>query len=234
MLNFEAKKVSKSFVELFIVILGVIIALAADSWREDQIESQEEKLYLQRLSRDLNDGIENLNREQEIFARVRESALILSEAIESNDRLDDESFVIEHFVQAGQHGVDREEMEHDLTFQEMIGSGRLGLIEDPVLRARLVAYYREANRLITGLQSLPPVNRSFTRTIGLFPAEFGEYGAELTSVQREKLITLVHNDPEILGLLRRLHGSLVFMDRLFQRLIPTAQELVADIELAID
>ena len=234
MLNLEIKKIPSLFVEFFIVILGVIIALAADSWREDWVESREEKLYLQRLAQDLNYGIEILNRERKIFSSVQDSALILSDAIESSERLDDDVFVIQHLIQAGQHGVDRAEMEHDLTFQELIQSGRLGLIDDSDLRSRLIAYYREANWLISSLQSLPPANRSFIRAIGLFPAEFGEYGAELSSIQREKLLAIVREDRELPELLRGLHAVLVFNDRLFEKLIPMAQELAADVELAID
>ena len=234
MLNLKIRAIPSLFAEFFIVILGVIIALAADSWREDWVESQEEKLYLQRLAQDLNYGIEILNRERKIFSSVQDSALILSDAIESSERLDDGSFVIQHLIQAGQHGVDRAEMEHDLTFQELIESGRLGLIEDSDLRARLIAYYREANWLISSLQSLPPANRSFIQAIGLFPAEFGEYGAEITSTQREKLLAIVREDRELPGLLRGLHASLVFLDRLYEKLIPMAQDLAADVELAID
>jgi len=72
MLNCNTKQVPGLFVEFFIVILGVIIALAADSWREEWVESREEKLYLQRLAQDLNDGIEILNRERDIFSGVQD------------------------------------------------------------------------------------------------------------------------------------------------------------------
>ncbi|MDX1403000.1 MAG: hypothetical protein R3192_00605 [Woeseiaceae bacterium] len=221
-------------VELLVVILGVAIALAADSWREDWVESREEQRYLQRLARDLNEGIDILNREREIFSRVRNSALILSETIESGERLDDDDFVIEHYVQAGQHGVDRWEMYHNTTYQEMIASGRLGLIEDSNIREGLISYYREVDRLIEMLHNLPRMNRSFIEAVGLFPAEFGEYGAALTPVQREKLLMNVREDPEILGLLRRLHANLVFSDRIFAEIIPLAENLVSAVEATID
>ena len=228
--SFDTKQIPRLFVELFVVILGVGIALAADSWREDWVESQKEELYLQRLAQDLNNGIEILYREREIFSKVRDSALILSNVIENRKKRHDDSFVIDHLIQAGQHGVARAEMQHDLTFRELIESGQLGLIDDPKLREDLIRYYREVDWLITDLSNLPEANRSFIETVGLFPAEFGEYGEELTSTQREKLIAVAFNDPELSGLLRRLHANLVFHDRLFVNLIPMAQNLATDIE----
>ena len=72
--------------ELFVVILGVMIALAADNWREDWAESQVEQRYLQRLASDLKNGIGILGRERENFSRVRASAVELIEAIEEIGR----------------------------------------------------------------------------------------------------------------------------------------------------
>ncbi len=40
--------------ELMVVVLGVLIAFAADGWREDLQQLREERLYLDRLSEDLD------------------------------------------------------------------------------------------------------------------------------------------------------------------------------------
>ena len=219
------------FVELVLIVAGVFLGIQVSSWNEERIERQQEALVLERIARDLQMGIEILHREREIFLSVRESARILSDAIEYGERLDDDSFVIHHFIQAGQHGVARAEMEHDVSFREIVESGRLDLIKNSDLRQRLISYYRDVNWQIDALGNLPRANRSFVEAVGLFPAEFGEYGAIMSATQEEKLLVVAREDTELLGLLRRLHAVLVFHDRLFERLIPLAEELFAEIEL---
>lgn len=220
--------------ELFVVILGVMIALAADNWREDWAESQVEQRYLQRLASDLKNGIGILGRERENFSRVRASAVELIEAIEDDARLADDDFLIHHFIEAGQHGVDRWEMVHDVTFREMLESGQLGLIDDPDLREGLINYYRDAEWLIGMLTNLPFMNKSFIEATGLLPIEYGEYDAKLTAAQRAELLAIVREDPELLRLLRLLHGSLTFTDRLFTKQIGRTAGLLTEIEAAIN
>lgn len=219
------------FVELALIVVGVFLGIQVSSWNEERIERQQESLVLGRIARDLQMGIEILHREREIFLNVRESARILSDTIEYGERLDDDSFVIHHLIQAGQHGVAPAEMEHDVTFREMLESGRLNLIKNPDLRERLITYYREVNWLIRALGNLPRANLSFIKAVGLYPAEFGEYGAKLSATQKERLLTVAREDTELPGLLRHIHAALVFHDRLFERLIPLAEELLAEIEL---
>ena len=219
------------FVELVLIVAGVFLGIQVSSWNEERIEHQQESLALERIVRDLQAGLEILHREREIFLRVRESARILSDTIEYGERLDDDPFVIHHFIQAGQHGVARAEMEHDVTFRELIDSGGLDLIKNSDLRQDLISYYRDVNYLIAALEALPRANRSFVEAVGLLPVEFGEHGAKLSATQEERLLAVAREDSELLGLLRRLHASLVFHDRLFERLIPLAEELLAEIEL---
>lgn len=52
----------RAFGELVLIVGGVLIALALDSWREEQQERQQETAYLQQLLLDLRETEERLNR----------------------------------------------------------------------------------------------------------------------------------------------------------------------------
>ncbi len=53
---FERHSVKRALVELGIIVLGVGLALAADSWREGLADRRTEREYLQRLRLELEAG----------------------------------------------------------------------------------------------------------------------------------------------------------------------------------
>ena len=216
----------QSFGELFIVILGVMIALAADSWREDFQEAQIASEYLDRLKRDVSAGLTVLANERARYAEVRRAANMVFRTLDGEQKAGDDRSLVANFVVAAQTGFDQEEMASDVTYNELVVSGRLNLIDDHSIRESVVAYYRGAQRLAFGLQSLPTVNYVVGALTGYLPVEYSSFGQKLTAGDRARLLEALRNDPQLVRDIRQLHSELTFHDRLFESLITQGQQLL--------
>jgi hypothetical protein len=129
--------------ELVIVIVGVLLAIAADRWNQGRLDRAAETRYLAALEIDLRQDTTALRLEIE-RAESRESAarLMLSVVIEGQPIEDPEAFVL-GVVGAGIYG---EPVQSRETYDDLATTGRLGLIRDPDLRQRLADYYQFVER----------------------------------------------------------------------------------------
>ena len=125
--------------ELAIVTVGVLIALAVDQWNSDRLSGIEEAAYLSRLISDidkdirhLEDEINGVNQKQESLARVADqlrSGLI-------SDHLE----FLQDVVIGANYGWNQE-TGHRGTYDDLLGSGNFGLINDHEVRILVSAYY---------------------------------------------------------------------------------------------
>ena len=220
------KQLVRALAELVIVILGVMIALAADSWRQDLQEAQIESEYLDRLREDVSEGLKVLSDERMRFAAATVAAKTIIKGLESQARSDDDDLLVANLIAAALTGFDQEEMASDVTYSELVESGRLNLIKNHSLREGVIAYYRRSQRLASGLQGLPAVNDTVGSLTGYLPVEFSTFGVELTAGDRTRLLDAMRNDPKLVREIRSLHSELIFFDREFQKLIAQGQQLL--------
>ena len=212
--------------ELGIVILGVAIALAADSWRENLAEDRIEANYLERLRDDISSARAVLLIERETYKSVLESAAVLTNGLAEDKLSTDNDFLVKHLISATQMGFDRNEMASDVNFQELVLSGNLNLIQNQNTRQSIVAFYRNTERLINGLEELPKVNDSFAALTGTYPIRISQNDVTLTREDRNRLLAWVRQDSGLKKQLRLLHANIRFMDRQFEEAIVQAEELL--------
>lgn len=121
--------------EIFLVVIGILIALQVNNWNENRLERQLEKKYLHGLQRDLNRDIEGLDRMTNIRKDIINSALkvmkmntpsTLEELREVNDE-----FLIIHFWY--------EFTPNNNTFNELTSSGNLSLIRNDTIKDLLMS-----------------------------------------------------------------------------------------------
>jgi hypothetical protein len=220
----------KSLAELGIVVVGVMIALAADSWREGWVESREESQYIERLREDVSSGLEVLHIERATYQNVMKACIALMEFVDDDEQSLDDAAIVDHLVEATQMGFGRNEMASDVTYREMVQSGRLNLIQDQDVREGVVTYYRDVELLIEALITMPLVNNWFAQQTGIYPIDVSRNDAKLSARDRDRLITAVRDDAEVIQNLRTLHGQIIFNDRLFERLITQAEALLLLLE----
>ena len=126
--------------ELVVVVVGIFLGLQANDWYEDFEERGLEREYIEGLLADLELEIEHWDQYRErAMTSIRDIELI--EAVMEDESLavrQPERFVaaLRSFANSAQAQIARS------TFDSMVGSGRLRLIEDRPLRDALTRHYR--------------------------------------------------------------------------------------------
>ena len=127
--------------ELLIVTLGVLIALALDSWNDARLELRLEDEVLDQLISDIEADTLVFatwsDRLEDKLAALERVSAILSDP---NSEIGDSLAFLRAVVVGSQYGWDQPGLNRT-TFDELVSSGSLGLIDDPRMRRRLVDYY---------------------------------------------------------------------------------------------
>jgi hypothetical protein len=125
--------------ELFIVIIGVLIALALDGWNNDRVERKQERDLVGRLTADIEGDLRLFDVQLRTMDRKEESLVRLRAAFASSAPVDAATFLSDVAVSANfgwsQMTANR------VTFDDLLASGRLALIKDADVRARIASYY---------------------------------------------------------------------------------------------
>lgn len=124
--------------ELILIVAGVLIALAIDEWVGDARERRTETLYLQLLARDLDEISQRLD-DQLVFEQgmVDTSARAYAALSAADPRVDKEE--IGRLL--GSLGTRKTLSLTSATYNEMVDSGQLQLIENSDLRDSLIRYF---------------------------------------------------------------------------------------------
>lgn len=129
-------------IELALLIVGILVALAVDGWIEDRRDAHLERAYLERLERDLAQSMDILD------------------AFVTFERQQTEDGVLAYRGLRGAPGIEREQMAVALghltsrrtlrlvgaTYRDLLSTGNLRLIRDQELRDAIVRLYEEAER----------------------------------------------------------------------------------------
>ena len=142
-MSLRAGSAARLAAEFVVIVLGVLVALGADQWVANRADRATEHEYLERLLDDVvADRAENafIVEMHGMSLEAADSLLVWMRA----DRIDDipEARLLVTF------GYAAEQREPDYSrsaYQELIASGRIGLIRSPEVRAALAAYDRTIN-----------------------------------------------------------------------------------------
>lgn len=183
---------AKVAVELGIIIVGVLIALAADGWRQGLVDRAAELSYRQRILEDLNTGEDQLNSGIARFEQVTADLDFLIEA-ELSSSSDDE--LTQRFTGAAAYGGSQDRYDHDDTYEELVSSGNLSIIESAELRDSLGTYYAFVNgELKKGFEEVPrTLLYDFGKLTGYFPIDT-DMGNGLPSESRARIVNFLRND----------------------------------------
>jgi hypothetical protein len=126
-------------IEFVVIVIGVLVALAADEWREERADRVAEAEYVARLVLDLQEDVASLRRAEAGFAGKKD-------ALERLASLDPTEVVGQRFAEdvasASAWSWDLTAA-HSTTYEEMRSAGRLGLIRDADLRGAIAKYYAD-------------------------------------------------------------------------------------------
>ncbi|MBS0432082.1 MAG: hypothetical protein JSS21_06710 [Proteobacteria bacterium] len=161
-----------AFIELVIVVVGILIALQVSNWNQDRVDRARADRYYARLHADLATDVSTTGEAIAFWAQVTkfgEQAMAYSE---QGARVDGSNWkTLLAYYQASQ--IYPFELA-DTTFVEMRASGDLALIVDENLRKRLADYYRlTGNGMRSDILRHNPVYRMQIR--GLTPWSVQQY-----------------------------------------------------------
>jgi hypothetical protein len=211
-----------------IVVVGVIVALAADGWRQDLIDRRSERDYLARLATDLELGREQLDLQEGRFQRAHDAARTLMESVETPGVRD--SVLLHQFQAVARSGFDESALLHDATYRELTTTGRLMVIQNANFRQQVVDYYAAVSSQVSSMTNLSEnlANR-FIQLTGYYPYVFSNGDAELSPAAQDRLLREVRDNPELRREVRELNARLAYdiprFEGLKRRREALAQEL---------
>lgn len=124
--------------EMAVIFLSVVLALAADDWREGRAERAEARQSLEVMLTDLRGDSVRVRR----YAALIEPRAVAARALlDAWDRTNQHPDTLDrrfHMALSGPRGSAL----HRAGFEGLIGSNGLRLVDDPALRASLLEYYQ--------------------------------------------------------------------------------------------
>jgi hypothetical protein len=130
--------------EIAIVVIGILIAIALDNWRDARVEDRLEAEYLKRLKEDLiADTATYSFVDRAIDRKIR--FLSLADSVLSGTSVLRDTLGFLQAVVAGSNFAWNQPSLRTTTFEDLQGTGNLRLISNPELRANIVRYYTSAD-----------------------------------------------------------------------------------------
>ena len=127
------------FVELALIVVGVFLGIQVSNWNESRADRQLEVMLIQHLAADFRD-IEDRAASDALAAESRIEILeSLSLALSDNANRPNLDGLLEEFSDAAGTTTS---IEGSATYEEMLATGRLGLIRSQTLRDALAEYNR--------------------------------------------------------------------------------------------
>ena len=127
--------------ELFIVTIGVLLALAIDQWNAGRLERVEEAQIVERLIADLDSDFNGIDVGQTLLAQKEESLRRVYTVLASTDPgPPDLTEFLTDVIGGSQYGWNQHTSRR-ITIDELLGSGSFRLIRSAALREQISEYY---------------------------------------------------------------------------------------------
>lgn len=128
--------VARTFTEFAVIVLGVLVALGVESWRDDVAERELEREYLERLKSEFHVDAARIATAVKANPiqqnHINAALLVLDEGGSSTNQDLLSVFMASRSVWSRQIGA---------TFRELLGTGQLRLVRNTDLRDRLIGFY---------------------------------------------------------------------------------------------
>jgi hypothetical protein len=130
-------------VEFGVVVLGVAVALAAESWRQGLGDRRDESEYVARMIDELERGLPDIEYH---LSSVAVALRAQDSLVSAGGEIEDERELAALIVQSAGYGFVAESIDLDQTYEEMLSTGSLRLIQSSDVRAEIASYFRVADR----------------------------------------------------------------------------------------
>jgi len=131
--------------ELALLILGILIALAVDGWMDGRRDARAERQYLELLVRDLNRDLEVLDEVMAYEQRQLEDGILAYRALRSGVAPADREVVAGALTRLTSRRTLRLTR---ATYTDLLSTGNLRLVRNAALRDRIVGLYETNERTL--------------------------------------------------------------------------------------
>ncbi len=151
--------------EIFLVVIGILIALAVNNWNQQQNNRRLGEDYLTRIHRDLVQDTTHFRtviiRNNKLREEIKELLVTLYEGVENMDEVQQMSATYDK-------ALDQVFAPNDNTYKGMVSSGNLGLIENRELKEKIIDIYSEYDQIKALLSAIGQwmITMATTETIG--------------------------------------------------------------------
>jgi len=127
--------------EIFLVVIGILIALSINNWNENRKLDQQEKSYLNRLIQENKSDVLTFTAEIERLENNNQKIANLSNAFKEKDSSD--SLLVhsarEFMIYGSLYPLFNPSIS---TYEDLSSTGNLGIIKDTGLRDQIVTHYQ--------------------------------------------------------------------------------------------
>lgn len=129
------------FIEIFVVVAGIVLALEFDNWNESRKQRAEEKEVLSNIISDLESDIQSFDFRLRSLDEKENSLLRVRSVLEGGKVGDPKGFLKDVIIGAN-FGWNQGQAQR-ATFNELLGAGRLSLISENGIRSAVISYYEK-------------------------------------------------------------------------------------------
>ena len=150
--------------EIALVMIGILLALQVNNWNEQSKEAEGEKRILEQLQSEITKSIENRTVIQKYYQEVSgeiRSSLDLIFNIDEGNILNEEqcrAIFASHIIRWDNTSL--------ATVDELVSTGSISLIKDPILRIKLLEY---RNQVFYNNQVIESVSLSANVLVDMYP-----------------------------------------------------------------
>lgn len=150
--------------EFAVIVIGVLVALLVESAWQERGERAEEREVLERISAELALDSVIIQDDVDWFGQLVPILEQAREVLRAETQLAPGPALAVVFTA----GLRRNDLRDSRTFDDLLASGRLSLIEDPEVRQALMSFYGDLDDALTTREALPTeVRHRVTATIPL-------------------------------------------------------------------
>ena len=163
--------VSRLLAEFAVIVVGVLVALGVDEWRENRADRELEGEYVVRILGDLLRSAPPLDSLASRLGRAKAHLYFVQSYVLAEEELptDSAATVAALFKASRNQGGTFRASLPTTTYSELQSTGRLGLIRSAEVRAALGDYFMRAETAVALLEVVPEGFRVYVR--GRIPAE---------------------------------------------------------------
>ena len=151
-MNNVKKYVLYALGEIVLIVVGILIAVQIGNWNERRLERIEERIILERIREEVGDHSGQLSSHLKSLGYIK-TALQAVEAAFDGDLITNHVDFLNSVIKSAGYSYSLPRFEVD-TFEEIIGTGKLALIQRIELRNFIKRYYRSYDNILVQVEAV--------------------------------------------------------------------------------